>query len=73
MGTQAAMRFRTGKTSGMPEPTGPADAPDRPDMPSEPASWQGELTLVPLPGETGRAETDIGFARNGRKRKSHCR
>ena len=41
----------------------------------KPASWQGELALIPLPGEAGRAEADAasaaedGSARNGRKRK----
>ena len=43
---------------GIPEPgdrdaAGPADVPDPPDMPPEPASWQGELALIPLPGEDG--------------------
>ena len=43
---------------GIPEPgdlaeAGVADAPDLPEMPAEPASWQGELALIPLPGEDG--------------------
>ena len=42
----------------IPEPLNPddphsADNPGTPDVPPEPAAWQGELDLVPLPGETG--------------------
>ena len=58
---------------GIPEPAGPdeaglADTPDPPDMPAEPASLQGELAPLPLPGEDGRAEADGRSARKGRKR-----
>ena len=43
---------------GIPEPAGMVeagltDAPDLPEMPSEPAARQGELALIPLPGEAG--------------------
>ena len=31
-------------------------------MPSEPASWQGELELLPLPGEAGDAKPDAAAA-----------
>ena len=46
---------------GIPEPAdlagaGVADASDLPDMPPEPASWQGELALLPLAGEAGTAD-----------------
>ena len=67
--------------NGIPEPAdlaeaGVADAPDLAVMPPEPASWQGELALIPLPGESGGASPDAasaaegGSARNGRKRKA---
>ena len=47
----------------IPEPGEPgetcrAEGPDPSDMPSEPASWQGELALLPLPGEAGDAQSD---------------
>ena len=49
--------------TGIPEPAGLdgaglADAPNPADMPPEPASWQGELDLVPLPGEAGDSLPD---------------
>lgn len=42
----------------IPEPSDPddphsADGSGAPGMPPEPAAWQGELDLVPLPGEAG--------------------
>ena len=48
---------------GIPEPAGPdeagyADRSAGPDLPPEPASWQGELALHPLPGEAGDPEPD---------------
>ena len=48
---------------GIPEPAGLAEAgladgPVPPDMPAEPASWQGELELLPLPGEAGSPEAE---------------
>ena len=45
-----------------PDETGRADDPDTPEMPSEPASWQGELALLPLPGEAGDAQPDAAAA-----------
>ena len=70
--------FPDGDDIGIPEPADPddaglADSPDPADMPPEPAAWQGELALLPLPGE--RAEADAvsaeggGPASKGRKRK----
>ncbi len=51
----------------IPDPAGPDEAgsDDRsvgPDLPPEPASWQGELDLVPLPGEAGDPERNAGPA-----------
>ncbi|MDD9993332.1 MAG: hypothetical protein OXP75_16165, partial [Rhodospirillales bacterium] len=45
-----------------PDGSGPADGPGAPGTPSEPAGWQGELDLVPLPGEAGDAEPDAAAA-----------
>lgn len=52
-----------------PDETHPAGGRAAPGMAAEPASWQGELDLVPLPGEAGdpqpdaaAAETDAGKA-----------
>jgi len=47
-----------GEEIGIPGPgdlaeAGVADAPDLLEMPPEPGSWQGELALIPLPGEAG--------------------
>ena len=47
----------------IPEPNEPgetrrAEGPDPSDMPPEPVSWQGELDLVPLPGEAGDSRSD---------------
>ena len=47
----------------VPEPNEPdetrrAEGPDPSDMPPEPVSWQGELDLVPLPGEAGESRSD---------------
>ena len=47
----------------IPEPNEPdetrrAEGPDPSDMPPEPVSWQGELDLVPLPGEAGDSKSD---------------
>ena len=53
-----------------PDEAGPRDSPDLPELPPEPASWQAELALIPVPGEAGGAEVDGGSARNGRKRKA---
>ncbi|MCY4549854.1 MAG: type IV secretion system DNA-binding domain-containing protein, partial [Defluviicoccus sp.] len=64
----------------IPEPAvldeaGLADAPDLPELPPEPASWQGQLDLLPLPEEAGGTEADAaasaedGSTRNGHKRK----
>ncbi len=39
-----------------PDEAGPGGEPEVPDTPPEPASLQGELPLVPLPGETGDPE-----------------
>ena len=52
---------------GIPEPAGADEAgsthePAGPDLPSEPASWQGELELLPLPGEAGDAKPDAAAA-----------
>ena len=49
---------------------GLADVADPPDMPPEPASWQGELALIPLLGEAGGAETGGGSTKNGHKRET---
>ena len=48
-----------------PDGAGPADSPDPPELPAEPASWQGELALVPLPGEVADAEPDAASAADG--------
>ena len=50
-----------GDDIGIPEPVGSdgavlVNAPDPADMPPEPASWQGELDLVPLPGEVADSD-----------------
>ncbi len=45
-----------------PDETGRADDPGEPGMPFGPASWQGELDLVPLPGEAGDAQPDVAAA-----------
>ena len=47
----------------IPEPPVPdelyaADGPVAPGMPPEPAAWQGELDLLPLPGEVGAVQPD---------------
>ena len=47
----------------IPEPNEPdetrrAEGPDPSGMPPEPVSWQGELDLVPLPGEAGESRSD---------------
>ncbi len=47
----------------IPEPPGPdetglADGPDTPEMPSEAVSRQGELALLPLPGEAGDVQPE---------------
>ena len=52
---------------GIPEPAGADEAgcthePAGRDLPSEPASWQGELELLPLPGEAGDAKPDAAAA-----------
>ena len=62
-GGAAGVAFPDGEDIGIPEPAGPAeagpgDAPGPPDMPAEPASWQGELDLLPLPGEAGDPNSD---------------
>ena len=41
-----------------PDEAGPGGDPDPHDMPPEPAAWQGELDLVPLPGEAGDPQSD---------------
>ena len=41
-----------------PDEIGPGDSPVGPGMPPAPAAWQGELDLVPLPGEAGDAKPD---------------
>ena len=51
----------------IPEPPGPnevhrGDVPGAPGTPPEPAAWQGELDLVPLPGEAGAAQPDAATA-----------
>ena len=45
---------------GRPDPDDPHSADDSgaPGMPPEPAAWQGELELVPLPGEAGDPEPE---------------
>ena len=66
---------------GIPEPAvldeaGFADAPDLTELPPEPAIWQAELDLVPLPEEAGGTEADAvastegGSTRIGRKQKA---
>ena len=54
----AGAAFPDKEEIGIPEPgnlaeAGVADAPGLPEMPPKPASWQGELALIPLPGEAG--------------------
>ena len=51
----------------IPEPPDPADPhsagiPGTPDVPPKPAAWQGELDLVPLPGEAGDPQPDATAA-----------
>ncbi len=51
----------------IPEPPGsdeprPADDPGAPGMAPEPAAWQGELALLPLPGEAGDPQPDAAAA-----------
>ena len=41
-----------------PDEAGPGGDPDPHDMPPEPAARQGELDLVPLPGEAGDPQSD---------------
>ncbi len=41
-----------------PDEAGPGREPEAPETPSEPASWQGEPALLPLPGEAGDPEPD---------------
>ena len=64
-----ARRSGEGKVA-IPEPPDPddahsADSPDAPGAPPEPAAWQGELDLVPLPGEAGGPQPDAAPAANG--------
>ena len=40
----------------------PAEGLVAPGMPPEPAAWQGELDLVPLPGEAGNPQPDAAAA-----------
>ena len=52
----------------IPEPAGPdeagcADESAEPDLPPEPASWQGELDLVPLPGAAGDPKSEAAPAK----------
>ena len=45
-----------------PDETGCADLPAGPDLPPEPAAWQGELDLAPLPGEAGASQSEAAAA-----------
>ncbi len=47
-----------------PDPGGPhsSDDPGAPGMAPEPAAWQGELALLPLPGEAGDPQRDAASA-----------
>ena len=45
-----------------PDEIHPAGDPGAPVMPPEPAAWQGELDLVPLPGEAGDPQPDATAA-----------
>ena len=45
-----------------PEEAGPGGDPDPHDMPPEPAVWQGELDLMPVPGEARDLHWDAGAA-----------
>ena len=45
-----------------PEKSGLADGPVAPGTPPEPAAWQGELDLVPLPGEAGDRQPNMALA-----------
>ena len=45
-----------------PDEAGPGGDPDPHDMPPEPAAWQGELDLVPVPGEARDLQADAAAA-----------
>ena len=65
---EASAVDRPGEDEGaIPAPSDPddphcVDERGQPGMPSEPAAWQGELDLVPLPGEAGDPEPDAAAA-----------
>ena len=47
-----------------PGPPHPVDDPGAPGLPPEPAAWQGELALLPLPGEAGEPQPDAAAAKS---------
>ena len=65
---EASATARPGEAEvSIPEPAGPDEAgpggdPDPHDMPPDPAAWQGELDLVPVPGEARDLQSDAAAA-----------